>query len=60
MNIKIYSGTLTKDEQFELGKLLLKAGYKVGYSVIKGKGIKTATVISCEDQQEKEESEDLS
>ncbi|WP_313583952.1 hypothetical protein [Lacrimispora sp.] len=60
MNIKIYPGTLTKEEQYELGKLLFKAGYKVGRSTVKGKGIKTAVIITYEDQQSEEESEDLS
>lgn len=60
MNIKIHPGTLTKDEQYELGKLLLKAGYKVSHRTVKGKGIKTAIIISYEDQQGEGESEDLS
>lgn len=60
MNIKILPGTLTKDEQYELAKLLLKAGYKVSHRTVKGKGVKTAIIITCEDQQNQEESEDLS
>lgn len=60
MNIKIYPGTLTKDEQYELCRLLIKAGYKVSHRTVKGKGIKTAIIITFEDQQGQEESEDLS
>ena len=60
MNIKIYPRTLTGDEQFELCRLLVKAGYTVSRHETKGKGIKTSAVITFEDQQEKEESEDLS
>ena len=68
MNIKIYPGTLTKDEADELGKLLFKAGYKVskqpGKATCKtakgGSVSKTVTVITIEDQQREEESEDLS
>lgn len=60
MNIKIYPGTLTKEEQYELAKLLVKAGYKVSRVETKGKGIKTSAVITFEDQQGEGESEDLS
>ncbi|WP_367567789.1 hypothetical protein [Lacrimispora sp.] len=68
MNIKIYPGTLIKDEVDELGRLLFKAGYKVGKQPGKvicktakgGSVTKSVTVITFEDQQGEEESEDLS
>lgn len=59
MQIVIASGTLTKDEQFELGKLLLKAGYTVSRSTAKVRN-KSAIVIKFENQEVDSNAEDLS
>lgn len=59
MQIVIASGTLTKDEQFELGKLLLKAGYAVSRTAAKVRN-KSAIVISFENQEVDSNVEDLS
>ena len=59
MKINIMRGTLTKDEQYVLAGLLLKAGYAV--SVRKcGKELKGATVIDCGSQVPDATEEDLS
>lgn len=60
MNIRIYPGTLTKEDQYDLCRLLIKAGYTVSRHDTKGKGIKTSAVITFENQQGEGESEDLS
>lgn len=68
MNINIYPRTLSSDDLTQLGALLFKAGYKVSKQPGKvtcktskgGSVSKTVTVITIEDQQREEESEDLS
>lgn len=60
MQIVIASGTLTKDEQFELGKLLLKAGYTVSRNNSKARGSKSAIIINFENQEAETDVEDLS
>ena len=60
MQIVITSGTLTKDEQFELGKLLLKAGYTVSRCNSKVRGSKSAIIITFENQEVNSDAEDLS
>lgn len=60
MRITIARGTLTKEEQYKLGELLLKAGYVV--SVRKGntKETKSMTIINLADQEQETAEEDLS
>ena len=60
MRITIARGTLTKEEQYKLGELLLKAGYVV--SVRKGntKETKSMTIINLADQESETAEEDLS
>lgn len=60
MRITIARGTLTKEEQYKLGELLLKAGYVV--SVRKGntKETKSMTIINLADQEPEMAEEDLS
>ena len=59
MKIKLVRGVLTRDEQYTLAALLLKAGYVV--SVRKGgKELKGATVIECGSQVPNAPEEDLS
>lgn len=60
MQIEISSGTLTKDEQFELGKLLLKAGYTVSRKTGKGSSNKSLVLIEFGNQEVKKNVEDLS
>nr|DAM14516.1 MAG TPA: hypothetical protein [Caudoviricetes sp.] len=60
MQIDIIGGSLTKDEQFELGKLLLKAGYTVSRSIGKGRGSKSIVTIKFEQQEADANVEDLS
>jgi hypothetical protein len=60
MQIEISSGTLTKDEQFELGKLLLKAGYTVSRKTGKGSSNKSLVIIEFGNQEVKKNVEDLS
>ena len=60
MRITIARWTLTKEEQYKLGELLLKAGYVV--SVRKGntKETKSMTIINPADQESETAEEDLS
>jgi len=60
MQIEIVGGSLTKDEQFELGKLLLKAGYTVSRSIGKGRGSKSVVTIKFDQQEVDGNVEDLS
>lgn len=60
MKIAIARGTLTKEEQFELGKLLLKAGYEVSIHKGETKETKSVTFISIRGQAAEAEEEDLS
>ncbi|WP_312448224.1 hypothetical protein [Lacrimispora sp.] len=60
MQIKIVGGTLTKDEQFELGRLLLKAGYTVSRRTEKGRGSKSSVIINYDQQEVDGIVEDLS
>lgn len=60
MKIAIARGTLTKDEQFELGKLLLKAGYEVCIHKGETKETKSVTFINIRGQAAEAEEEDLS
>lgn len=60
MQIEIVGGTLTKDEQFELGKLLLKAGYTVSRSIGKGRSSKSVVTIKFDQQEVDGNVEDLS
>lgn len=60
MKIAIANRTLTKEEQFELGKLLLKAGYEVSIRKGETKETKSVTFISIRGQAAEVEEEDLS
>lgn len=60
MQIEIVGGLLTKDEQFELGKLLLKAGYTVSRSTGKVRGSKSVVTIKFDQQEVDGNVEDLS
>lgn len=60
MRIIIARGTLTKDEQYELGKLLLKAGYAVSIRKGNTKETKSVTIINLGDPQPETVEEDLS
>lgn len=60
MQIDIIGGSLTKDEQFELGKLLLKAGYIVSRNVGKGRGNKSVVTIKFDQQEVDGNAQDLS
>lgn len=59
MRIKIERGTLTKEEVYKLGELLIRAGYRV--SVRKGTSKeKSVTCIDLDDPRPMEPEEDLS
>ncbi len=60
MKIPITRGTLTKEEQLELGRLLLKAGYEVSIRKSVGKGSKSVIFISFSGLIPDVEEEDLS
>lgn len=60
MRIPIANRTLTKEEQFELGKLLLKAGYEVSIRKGETKDTKSVTYINLKGQDSEVEEEDLS
>lgn len=60
MQIDIIGGSLTKDEQFELGKLLLKAGYTVSRNVGKGHRNKSVVTIKFDQQEVDGNAQDLS
>jgi len=60
MQIDIVGGTLTKDEQFELGRLLLKAGYTVSRKACKGRGNRSVVIIKFEQQEVDANDQDLS
>jgi len=60
MQIEIVGGSLTKDEQFELGKLLLRAGYTVSRRTGKGRGSKSVVTIKFDQQEVDGNAEDLS
>lgn len=60
MRLTIARGTLTKEEQFELGKLLLKAGYEVSIRKGNTKDTKSLTIITLGEAEPDIEEEDLS
>lgn len=60
MRIAIASRTLTKEEQIELGKLLLKAGYEVSIQKGETKETKSTTFISFKGPKPEADEEDLS
>lgn len=60
MRIAVARGTLTKEEQFELGKLLLKAGYEVCINKGETRETKSVTFINIRGQAMEAEEEDLS
>ena len=60
MKIAIPNRSLTKEELFELGKLLLKAGYEVSIRKGETKETKTMTFICLKEQAVEVEDEDLS
>ena len=60
MRIAITNRTLTKEEQFELGKLLLKAGYEVSIRKGESKTDKSTVYINFSELKVDAEEEDLS
>lgn len=60
MRITIANRMLTKEEQFELGKLLLKVGYEVSIRKGDGKGTRSMTFINFKEQVREEDEEDMS
>lgn len=60
MKIPIARGTLTKEEQYKLGELLMRAGYEVSVRKGESKETKSVTFISFRDCKPDVEEEDLS
>ena len=60
MRIAVPRGTLTKDEQYKLGELLLRAGYEVSIRKGESKETKSTVFINLGNPKPEVEEEDLS
>lgn len=60
MRILVARGTLTKDETYRLGELLMRAGYEVSIRKAAGKKAGAVTYINLRDPDPVVDEEDLS